>query len=329
MSEDFNYVPATASQVDSNDSSSQIPEESYMKYAQGYDSDGYLIESPENVEEADDSIDESIGTVETPVKEDSATEQSSFEIDGVDLNFVPENLRRDTLADTLKAVEDSRKSAETLMTRQAQDASDLRKLIQAEGFRDSHTMQMAKNVKAIDQTYEQKLTEAEYYYSRLIETGDKTTAEANFLYGQYASELAKQRETLVQKEHTNTNSAIIDKFVSTNQSFVENPILSKAAEVFFKDILADGDLIDEQRTAEYVKVGQSIWDEAYKAGIAAAKGAQATVTQQTTAKQKMATQVTNKGGTRKAPSNMPWSSASEVPQNVWNTRADVRRHFGC
>lgn len=325
-----NFIPATPdvySDSESQSNSQDIPEQEYMKYAVGYDSDGFPESQDEDIEDDDSSA---IGGEVAPESEDSSDEQSSYIVDGVDLGFVPENLRRANVVDTLKAIEDSRKHAEAAMTRASSEASDLRKLIQDKGHRDPYSMQMADRVQNLQNNYSVKLNQAKDYYLRQIDSGEMSEAEANFEYGKYATGLKGQLDTDIQREYINVNTNIIEKFVNDYTPILSNPAINKAAEVMLRDVISDGMLIDEQRTNTYLELGKQIYEEAYKAGLAASQGSKKTNAQNNKAKQRMsATQVQRKATASSAKGgSIPWSTPDDVPQEVWNTRADVRKHFG-
>ena len=320
MSE-MNIIPATPSLGDIPEqvAPQEISESSYMKFAEGYDKDGNELATNVREEIGNDGPSNS----EVPSQRE---DKASFMIDGVDLGFVPENLRRSTIVDTLKAVEDSRSHATTKMTHATTEASNLKKLIQDQGYRDPVDMQVGTRLNHIQNQYAADLQRAEKYYLNAIDNGAMSEADANFEFGQYAAYLENQKNSSLGQEYVNINAGLVENFIHKYDGLLQSPSINNAAEVMLKDIIADGSIIDQQRTEAYLELGKGIWEEAYKAGLAAS----AQQRDNDSVKQRMAaTQPQRKNSASSiGNSQIPWNSIEEIPQNVWNERADVRQRFG-
>lgn len=280
----------------------------------------------ENIEEDTSSTDE----VNTDTATDGETEEPFIQ-DDIDLSYVPKELRKDTLAETLKAIDADRLAKIKDAENATSDLSRVKDLLKDEGYTDSFVGQFQKNVKILDQEVSHELSNARQKLQQLVDAGEITEAEANLEYGKYSKEVEVFKNTKIQESYKATNLAIVEDFCTKNKEVLEIPELQEVATVLITDIIKDGNMVDTERSNQYLQLGRKLYDEGYKKGLAAAKQ-QTETTKQEGIKKSVSNPQVSKGAT--APpkdGGIPYASAAEVPDKIWNADTPqskkIRAHF--
>ncbi len=288
-----------------------------------YGDDFKDVKEPTDSEEDGSDTDKDKEVNDTDNQEDT---DDSFELDGIDLSNVPKELRRDTLVDTIKAIEEDRLAK----AQEKEDASKenelFKNLLKEQGYKDSFVAQYQKGIQELDEAISQKMQEAKIHLQNQIDAGNITESQANFEYGQYLKDLENYRENYRTSSYRDTNLAIVENFIKSNEDILKNEVLSKAAETLLTDVIQDGNIVDTERSISYLKIGKGLYDEGYKAGLAAAQN-QNVDSDNEKLKQKLTNSQVKRGSSSAPKGSIPYTSISEVPQHVWNSNKKVRDHF--
>jgi len=280
----------------------------------------------EEVEHADSKeSDTPVGDVST----DEGEEDDYFGFDDIDLSHIDKSLRRETLLDTIKAIDEDRVAKQTLVDNTQRDLANVKQLLQEDtGEKDSYVAQYKKNLIGVEKAVDSKKDEAFAAFQAQVDANEMTEAEANYRYGQYCKELDGFQEQYKTEAYSKTNLAIVENFITANEEILKNPAISKAAEALLTDIITDGNIVDTERSMQYLQYGKSIYDEGYKSGLAAAQQDKAN-NKNEDLKKKLTNPQARKGAGSPKTGSFPYTSAAEVPDNIWNDpkNEELREYF--
>lgn len=277
------------------------------------------FEDEVEVEHADTDTDDADDSVD-----DATDKDEPFILDDIDLSHIPKELRGKTLEETLQKIDEARKSKET----EAESSlSKLQEMLQKDAKDNTYVKEYQANLKNVDAEVERLTKEAKAFYQSKVDANLMTEAEANFEYGQYKKELAMQKEAYKTEAHNATNLAIVDDFIKNNAELLKsNPLIAKAAEVLITDVINDGNIVSTERSMQYLDLSKQIYDEGYKAGLTAAKQASANKVIEET-KKKVGSPQVKQGAVAPKKGGIPYTSAADVPQHVWNANKEIRDYF--
>lgn len=244
--------------------------------------------------------------------------EGKFILDGIDLTHIPEELRKETLVDTIKAIEEDRTAKAKLATEKDTELGTVKGLLKQEGFNDSFTAQYHKNLANLDSEISTKMKEARAFLQSKVNTDQMSEAEANLQYGEFKAELKAIRENFSVEEYNKTNLAIVNNFYETNKEVFANEHIKNAAESMLTDIIKDGGIIDTERSMGYLKMGKGLFDEGFKQGLVAAKQQLENEKLNQTKQKATNTQVTKTNGAGTQKGAFRWESSADVPQRIWN-----------
>lgn len=271
----------------------------------------------EETEELDEIVDQ-----EEPPKGDD----EPFVLDGIDLSNIPKELRRETLKETIEAINEAKTAKDAEIEKAQNELNSVKNLLKEEGYKDSFVAQYHKNIKALDAEISVKTKEARDFLQREVDAGRMSEADANAEYGSYKTELKHIKEEHVKDSYSKTNLAIVENFIKNNEEVLKTPVISEAAQALLTDIIQDGNIVDTERSMNYLSLGKKIYDEAFKAGLAASK--QATENKKLDdLKKQVSNPQAKKGASSPQKRGIPYASASEVPTKVWNENAEIRNYF--
>ena len=303
--------------------STDLPEFDASKFGldENFGKDGQYQD--DEVVDEDEDLDEIVDDAE---QGDDADEEEPFILDDIDLSNIPKELRRDTLKETLEAIDEARKAEASDKLKTKSELDGVKNLLKEEGYDNSYVAQYHKQLDALDEAIDVRVKEAKAHLQNAVDSGQMTEAQANFEFGQYKTELKGIRAKHASETYNKTNYAIVENFITQNEEVLKNPVIQEAAKVLLTDIVADGNIVDTERSVAYLQLGKKIHDEAYKAGLAAAK--QATENHKTDAlKKQVSNPQAKKGASSPRKGGIPYTSVSQVPDKVWNENADVRAYF--
>jgi hypothetical protein len=323
MSDELN-IPAEPSEPSTPTlaDKSGLPEFDASKYGLNEDFGKEGNYQDDEVEDEGEDLDEVVDDVDT----EETDEEEPFILDDIDLSNIPKELRRDTLKETLEAIDEARKAETTAKEKTKSELDGVKNLLKEEGYDDSYVAQYHKQLNSLDEAIEVRTKEAKAHLQAAVDSGQMTEAQANFEFGQYKSELKGIREKHASETYNKTNYAIVENFITQNEEVLQNPVIQEAAKVLLTDIISDGNIVDTERSMKYLSLGKKIADEAYKAGLAASK--QATENQKTNnLKKQVSNPQAKKGASSPRKGGIPYTSVSQVPDKVWNENAEVRNYF--
>jgi hypothetical protein len=244
-----------------------------------------------------------------------------FILNDIDLSSIPKEFRKETLEETIKAIDEARKGKEDEATKSLEELQNITKQKST-----SFVEQYHNNLKSLDAEIDVKFKEAKSFLQKEVDEGRMSEAEANFEYGKYKSDVKTIREKHMAKAYTDTNMAIVEDFIKNNEEALKNPTISEAAQIMLKDVLDDGNIVSTERSVAYLNVGKKLYDEGFKAGLASVK--QTAENQKIEAnKKKVSNPTNNKGVSTPTKRGNPYTSALDVPDKVWRENPEIRNFF--
>lgn len=254
-------------------------------------------------------------------------DSNKFILDGVDLSFVPEELRKETLADTLNAYKEFTDNTLSNLEKSKVDLNNYKELLKQEGYTNEFEAFYQTQTQNIEQIENQELNRAYQDLDRLVKEGKMSVHEANVKYGEVKANLAAVKQQELEKAYSNTNLAVVEKLIGEHEEVLNIPVIAQATESFLKDIIQDKRLVSHERSAQYLQLAKGIYDEAFKAGLAASKQAEATKSLEATKNKVRNPQVAQGVSTPPVAQEFPYKSFKDVSDDVWMNDTEIRRHF--